>query len=912
MDFAITCLNFAYSIFICAFILLIKILVMDFLNNQIMHSSGIMVIIIYSLSIQSLSDLVYSVMAHSVWPSLQKIKFGILAIIFLYIQEYSIIVSCFSEVPTVSLESRAKSRMLAGRKRTTEEEDRFLIRQELNPAWGKGRTLDKKLLIQALSGPSTDNESEMGSDTKSMGKFLRRVNPTLLQVPSIAPETSFIPELAPLLDYLVVHTKARDDNWSLPRLGYLEKLQQDRGLSLSMLNNCEVREIVVGQTSGIEIETIIWWMLDQMEKNEISLPCSGLALDIITQRISLRDMYRMAGKIPILDGEQLVADELELNLIPSLPIDEWRDIPVKILMGDGVNWLTVITVNVGTPGRPWLKPTNIQPELIRLITGTPAVVGFDMKRKCQLVEDMFTIISGSSVQMRGFVDLESLSVLAGWKLSARGPTAMGVQVLGALIHTDALKGDGRWGMPWKHASKALQVCAMGNIKIIHAAVNILMGVLIRDVFPDPDVLCYHLKYYQYDAAVWFCELVMISLQNTEVNHAEARAASTREELVCSIRSRAENGSLSSEISSLINMWDELLGTWPSVTNGGCRYLLQARDHFIHQCASLRAAGVTSKNKEVKQMNEDDMLYILFGMNRFRLRDVDWEYPLSSDKFGLLRMEGLQDRTLDFDPVRTTDHMIIVEMCSSRRLSQRGAILEWARMNPGLIPDFLNTMKNNPKFCSWFKSYYDTLRFMYIRLVREDPPCIQRLEHELEENYVRQAKIERTKYQVSLKETEERALRVAWFDEGDSHKSMLDRGRLLHRLPQLSVTKVTKRRRSTSRSAARGVVRRFRHPEPRVECATQVLGSNRDFSASHRVIEVDESGRDYGSRDPESGSMPSGSSRGLGSTPGEQPGSSKEMGLIAEDDVEAQLNKDSSDDDSIELYVPPELMNSLLE
>ena len=194
--------------------------------------------------------------------------------------------------------------------------------------------------------------------------------------------------------------------------------------------------------------------------------------------------------------------------------------------------------------------------------------------------------------------------------------------------------------------ETLQVCAMGNIKIIHAAVNILMGVLIRDVFPDPDVLCNHLKYYQHDAVHWFCELVMVSLQNTEVNHAEARAASTREDLVCSIRSRAEDGSLSSEISVLINMWDELLGTWPSVTSGGCRYMLQARDHFIHQCNTLQDAGVTWKNRKVRHINEDDMLYILFGMNRFRLRDVDWEYPLSSDKFGLLRMEGLQDRTLD--------------------------------------------------------------------------------------------------------------------------------------------------------------------------------------------------------------------------------------------------------------------------
>ena len=347
-----------------------------------------------------------------------------------------------------------------------------------------------------------------------------------------------------------------------------------------MLDNCKVREIIIGQTSDIEIDSITCWMLDQVEKNEISLPCSGLAFDVITQRISLWDMYRMGGKIPIPDDMQLVVDELETNLIPSLPVDEWRDIPVKILMGDGVDWLTVITLKLGTPGHPWLKPVIIQPELIRLITGTSAVGGFDIRRKYQLVEEMFTIISGSSVQMRGFMDLDTLSVHAGWKLSARGPTAMGVQILGAILNTEAINGDGRWGMSWKHASKPLQVCAMGNIKVIHSAVNILMGVLICDVFPDPDVLCHHLKYYQFEAVHWFCELVMVSLQNADVNHSEARAADTRDGLVCSIRSCNEDGSLSSEISKLINMWDELLGYWPSIISGGCRYLFQARDHFI--------------------------------------------------------------------------------------------------------------------------------------------------------------------------------------------------------------------------------------------------------------------------------------------------------------------------------------------
>ena len=183
------------------------------------------------------------------------------------------------------LENRAKKWMLAGRRRTAQEEDRFLTHQEPNPTWGKGRALDKKLIIQAIWGDANIHISEEMSDVRAMGRFLRSLDPTC------------IPEGAPLPDYLVYLSKVKDDGWAFPRLGYLENLQQHRGLSLSMLDKCEIKEIIIGQTSGVEIESIIYWMLDHLEKNEISLPCSGLAFDIITQKVSLRDLYRMAGKI---------------------------------------------------------------------------------------------------------------------------------------------------------------------------------------------------------------------------------------------------------------------------------------------------------------------------------------------------------------------------------------------------------------------------------------------------------------------------------------------------------------------------------------------------------------------------------------------------------------------------------------
>ena len=61
-------------------------------------------------------------------------------------------------------------------------------------------------------------------------------------------------------------------------------------------------------------------------------------------------------------------------------------------------------------------------------------------------------------------------------------------------------------------------------------------------------------------------------------------------------------------------------------------------------------------------------------------------------------------------------------------------------------------------------------------------CIQHLECDLEDNDVKQGETERSKYRSSLQETEEIALRVSWFDEGDAQKNIMDLGRLLCCLP----------------------------------------------------------------------------------------------------------------------------------
>ena len=61
--------------------------------------------------------------------------------------------------------------------------------------------------------------------------------------------------------------------------------------------------------------------------------------------------------------------------------------------------------------------------------------------------------------------------------------------------------------------------------------NVLAGLLLRDVFPDPDVLCIYLKCNQNTAADWFLDLILMSLEGVEFHQEVEENAGTREEMI---------------------------------------------------------------------------------------------------------------------------------------------------------------------------------------------------------------------------------------------------------------------------------------------------------------------------------------------------------------------------------------------
>ena len=398
--------------------------------------------------------------------------------------------------------------MIQGRQNPAVENLRFLIPQRDSVQWGEGRDLDKGDIMRELIGDGKRPQMGKRRDSECMAKYLERIDVSGLQDPKLTSWGSFVPCKSPLLDYLVVAMEEKDDNWRFPRLDLLKGFQKDRGLSYNMLRDCVVKEIVVGKYSPSEIKEISEWMDAMHERDQVSLPCSAISLDVEDQQTSLYDVYRMCGKLEFSGKKKVLATTLENIIRPGLPKDKWRQVPAKIMFGNGCTWTIIISVD-----------------------------------------------------------------------------------------------------------------------------------------------------------------------------------------------------------------------------------------------------------------------------------------------------------LRFDPTSIVRYGDIVTQCKSKGLSQKWALIEWARLNPGYVPEFILKMQDCQEFRGWFKSCYDTLRLMFKRLVQLDLPFIPELEDELRESFLDQVRIERAKFEETLVLVEERRERVKWLEDGLAHVDMLDRGRLLHRLPQFTVKCGSKRARSRSCSAHRSRCKR---------------------------------------------------------------------------------------------------------
>ena len=72
-------------------------------------------------------------------------------------------------------------------------------------------------------------------------------------------------------------------------------------------------------------------------------------------------------------------------------------------------------------------------------------------------------------------------------------TSLGVQVVVTVLNKTVSTGDDLWGIPWLELPYSLQVFSIGEIRFGYICYSVLAGIILRDLFPEPDIICKTLK-----------------------------------------------------------------------------------------------------------------------------------------------------------------------------------------------------------------------------------------------------------------------------------------------------------------------------------------------------------------------------------------------------------------------------------
>ena len=119
----------------------------------------------------------------------------------------------------------------------------------------------------------------------------------------------------------------------------------------------------------------------------------------------------------------------------------------------------------------------------------------------------------------------------------------------------------------------------------------MAGIILRDLFPDPGIVCKTLRTEHRGAVYWILEWILKGLEGVELHQDADKKSSSRAELLSTLRFCDSRNKIDRSPLLYILIWIRLLGGWPSIVNGGCRFALQARFKFIDQVRILAKSRI---------------------------------------------------------------------------------------------------------------------------------------------------------------------------------------------------------------------------------------------------------------------------------------------------------------------------------
>ena len=637
---------------------------------------------------------------------------------------------------------------------------------------GSGKKLTPSILTKMVAKKEECEHSYPRRDTLYMDEFLNhsKREGAFRAFPESEPIDSVWPAGAPIIDF-VTHQAAVDDTWTKPGVSLdLLKLMQARGLTSDIVSELKITEIIVGETPAEDIEAAAIDIQEMMEEQNKYCALEFISLESEVLPISPEDYTA------IIDQES--EEPISLKDVNAKGKGEsWHQLPVKLLFGNGITHLFVVTMKTDYDVKKRalsIKPLRFQPELIDLLTKLPTPVGLGIRKDVMEYEALVKKCTGENEFKIGdtFLDISALAVGAGWNLGTFDMSVLSYQLLGAVLNRQVSSADYMWGLPWKKLSNSMKVYAIGDIAFSNFATTTLFYYMLMNMFPDPDVVLAMTRSDRHEFPQFFGKLVKSTFVGLEVQGEALKKARNMKEVLYSLRYRVlpstkeESSRLSDGPPDRIKLFRRLVGSWPSIPNGGARYLHQVRHHFsFRQHRELSAAGVQDWEPLFYTLNEECMEQTLYG------------HPNIASTYHY----NYKDGTGIAEPVLTVHSNLLPETLVKIRLDKltsqkieavakgnegirRELFCESVRLGFRHFNQFLQVVEKDEHFMRWIRSYYVEGRNIVYRATGRWPGRLKEVDKFLEDKSLKAVQFEQEQIQKLQKELEERKIRVEHYKQ----------------------------------------------------------------------------------------------------------------------------------------------------
>ena len=127
-------------------------------------------------------------------------------------------------------------------------------------------------------------------------------------------------------------------------------------------------------------------------------------------------------------------------------MDKMTPLPTKIMMGNGLMWLGLISfdvINDAIKGEPKYEIliNPVQNFIIKLLKKLPHATGVGINSDIKIIEDFFSHMLGKPLKMEAPFGISTLAVFTGWRLTS----TLAVNTMGCIPNKISSCADDKWG-----------------------------------------------------------------------------------------------------------------------------------------------------------------------------------------------------------------------------------------------------------------------------------------------------------------------------------------------------------------------------------------------------------------------------------------------------------------------------------